>query len=923
MSDVTRSAVRLVGLQCARLGDVREWPKRTRNRAKSASDCQAEHQILARQPEDLYASRRSMSGARRKPGSPRQLPMFDGTRILPGHEVPRPSIAKTSFDRSSAQGAEEACTTSRNQIESLSAQLASLSSSNRSCTNSIPSTTDVLRSTYSPEQKLEIFRGIFRGREDVYPVRFESGKTGNSGYAPECANKFVRPLCDIERVKCRACRNRVYRPVTDDAILEHLKGRHVMGLYPLLPDDTCWFFAIDFDEKHWQRDIGAVRDTCRNFGIPVYVERSRSGNGGHVWFFFDEAIPANEARKLGTYILTETMRQYPHLSFSSYDRFFPSQDTMPKGGLGNLIALPLNGASRAKGNSVFVDDEFNAYAGDEQWRILSEVARISRTQIETIASQSTERLLDLELMHEDDDEEARSPWTRSPSGKPRSLTLAAPLPSGIRAVLAQRLFVESKDLPPALINRIRRLAAFQNPEFYKRQSLRLPVARTPRIIYLAEDTEHHVALPRGCVSQLAELASEVRIPFDLDDKRHEGTPLDVSFCGSLTDLQTQALESLAREDIGVLVAPPGIGKTVIGTALIAKRARNTLILVHRRPLQDQWRQQLARFLGMDPREIGEIRGQKSSQTGRIDVAMLQSLFSGRVVKDLVAQYGHIVVDECHHVPAVSFERVLSAIPARYVTGLTATPHRQDGHDPIIRLQLGPTRFKIGVKSQIAAQPFRHVLIVRSTDFVTASDDSGRNITELYSELAKDARRNELILDDVIATIREGRSPLVLTERKEHVEFLAERLERYARNLFVLTGGTPEKARRDLVTRMSELPANEPRTIVATGKFVGEGFDDAKLDTLFLTLPVSWKGVVDQYVGRLHRIHAGKIEVRIFDYVDQRVPRLARMFDKRLKRYRSLGYVLGELPNEFELCADPDIEAELADMLPDFGESCDD
>jgi superfamily II DNA or RNA helicase len=366
-----------------------------------------------------------------------------------------------------------------------------------------------------------------------------------------------------------------------------------------------------------------------------------------------------------------------------------------------------------------------------------------------------------------------------------------------------------------------------------------------------------------------------------------------------------------------------MGKTVIGTALIARRARNTLVLVRRRPLQDQWRQQLARFLGMDLNEIGEIRGQKSSKTGRIDVAMLQSLLSDGGVKELVAQYGHVIVDECHHVPATSFERVLSAIPARYVTGLTATPHRQDGHDPIIRLQLGPTRFKISAKSQIAAQPLRHLLIVRSTGFVASGDYSGRNITELYSELAKDARRNDLILDDVIATIREGRSPLILTERKEHVEFFAGRLERYCRNLFVLTGGTPEKARRELAIRMSALSENEPRTIVATGKFVGEGFDDAKLDTLFLTLPVSWKGVVDQYVGRLHRIHAGKLEVRVFDYVDQQVPRLCRMFDKRLKRYRSIGYTLGELPDEFELCADPDIEADLADIPLEFDENLDD
>jgi hypothetical protein len=321
--------------------------------------------------------------------------MFEGTGILPNHQDSHPSIAKTTSGRGTAQGiertrieqllsaeketlrkAEEACAASRIQIASLSAQLAIRFSSNGSGTDAGLLKQGVVRCAYSTEQKLVIFRGIFRGREDVYPVRW-TGKAGTSGYAPECSNKFVRPLCDIEHVRCRACRNRAYRPVTDEAILGHLKGRHVMGIYPLLPDDTCWFLAIDFDEKQWQRDIGAARDTCRTLGIPSYVERSRSGNGGHLWFSFDQAILASEARKLGTYVLTETMRQYPNLSFSSYDRFFPSQDTMPKGGFGNLIALPLQGASRAKDNSVFVNDEFVAYSGDEQWKILSEVAHFA------------------------------------------------------------------------------------------------------------------------------------------------------------------------------------------------------------------------------------------------------------------------------------------------------------------------------------------------------------------------------------------------------------------------------------------------------------------------------------------------------------------------------------------------------------------
>lgn len=828
-----------------------------------------------------------------------------------------------TIEESQLEEAERVRSANRLRISELKAKLAELSIDEPPNATAAALLDGHLTQTFSTEQKLTIFRQLFRGREDVYPLRWQSKKTGASGYMPECSNKFVPGVCDIEHVRCHACPNRKYRPITDNAMLAHLKGQHVMGVYPLLPDDTCWFLAIDFDKDHWQADIAAVRNTCKTLDIPVYVERSRSGNGGHLWFFFSEAVPAHMARKLGSYLLTETMSRYPDLSFESYDRLFPNQDTMPKGGLGNLIALPLQGASRSKGNSVFVDDCFIAYPGDEQWSLLSKIVRLTPDRVAQVASQATRdgRVLNAEPMPSPD-EEAKSPWTRSPSGKPKRLQLSGPLPSQISGVLAQRLFVERAGLPPALINRVRRLAAFQNPEFYQRQALRRPIAGTPRIIYLAEDTEHHVALPRGCTAELAKLAHDAGIPLAIDDKRHLGAPLSVSFQGALTDIQTRALSTLSAEDTGVLVAPPGAGKTVIAIALIAKRARNTLVLVHRRPLLDQWRSQLGLFLGMGQEEIGEISGTRKRANGRLDVAMLQSLLHDKGVDDLVAQYGHVIVDECHHIPAVTFDRVISEATARYVTGLTATPRRRDGRDPIIRMQLGPTRFQVSAKFQATTRPFRHVLIVRNTNFTGHELGEDPMIAQLYAALASDARRNELIIGDVVATIREGRSPIVLTERREHVAFLADRLQRYAKNLFVLTGGNSEKLRRDLFRRMAQIPDDEPRVIVATGKFVGEGFDDAKLDTLFLTLPVSWKGTVEQYVGRLHRLHSGKKEVRVFDYVDHELPKLTRMFAKRLKSYRSLGYSVEDASDEFELLADPDAEADVTSMPFELDEFCD-
>jgi superfamily II DNA or RNA helicase len=772
-------------------------------------------------------------------------------------------------------------------------------------------------------ERLALFRSLFRGRDDVFALRWE--KEGKHGYAPQCSNKFVQGICDIKNVPCRSCTQSEYSRLTEEIIAEHLTGRKVVGIYPLLKDDTCWFLAIDFDKDEWQRDVAAVRQTCKTLGIPVYAERSRSGKGGHARFFFAEPIAAVDARRLGNHVLTETMMRCPNLSFASYDRLFPNQDTMPKGGLGNLIALPLQGRSRAEGNSAFIDEEFRSYSGDQQWHQLAHVVRLTRTEVESIVQSAVQTGSAVGRTTMTVDFAEGAPWMGRPSGKPRAPVFTGPLPCKIVATLSQRVFVERTGIPPSLANHIRRLAAFQNPEFYRRQAMRLALKQTPRIICVAEDTEHHVALPRGCITDLAELAERSRIPLEISDHREEGVPIDVRFRERLTDIQADAVRAMEMHDIGVVVAPPGTGKTVIGIALLARRSRNTLVLVHRRALLEQWQAQIARFLGIEASDIGIVQGKKKTAKGRfVDVAMLQSLIHDGIVDDLVQGYGHVIVDEYHHLPAVNFERILSEVKARYVTGLTATPRRRDGHDPIMRMQLGPVRFKVSAKSQAARQPFRHLLFARDTTFADPEGNCEPSISEIHRMLAADVARNDLIVDDIIATIREGRSPIVLTERRDHVEFLAGQLRRDARNLFVLTGGASEKSRREITKQMKALGATEPRTIVATGKFVGEGFDDPRLDTLFLTLPVSWKGIVAQYVGRLHRLHQDKREVRVFDYVDRAVPRLCRMFEARLKSYRAFGYELSELSDEFHLRADPDFCAldECADVDECFGPETD-
>ncbi len=751
----------------------------------------------------------------------------------------------------------------------------------------------------APTEKVALFRQMFRGREDVYAKLWTNERTGRKGYAPACANEWVRGVCEKPRVRCGECPNQAFLPVEDHVILDHLQGRHVIGAYPLLENETCWFLAVDFDKASWRDDVAAFAETARVLGVPAAIERSRSGNGAHAWFFFSAPVAASAARKMACFLVTETMARRHELSLASYDRLSPNQDTIPRGGFGNLIALPLQHGPRQEGNSVFVDDRLVPYA--DQWAFLGGIARLGPATVDRIARDAVRKGLVVGVRASDtgDDEESAAPWTRRPSGKLPATRFSEPLPKQVRAVLAQRLFVEKTGLSPAHLNHIKRLAAFQNPEFYKKQSLRLSTALTPRVIACAGESPEHVALPRGCRPEVETLLREHGSALSIDDQRCSGEPLEVRFEGALTPIQARAARALLGEDIGVFVAPPGVGKTVVGTYLVAARARNTLVLVHRQPLLDQWIAQLSMFLGIAPTAIGQIGAGKRAPNGRLDVAMLQSLVRLGRVDDLVATYGHVIVDECHHVPAASFERVLSEVKARFVTGLTATPRRRDGLHPIIEMHLGLVRFAVDPKSQAARGPFEHRLIVRETAFTGGQADATAGIQTLYAALAEDEARNRLILDDVIRALGDGRSPILLTERKDHLLCLVERLRRFTRHLVVLRGGMTPPERREVAAQLAAIPDGEQRLIIATGRYIGEGFDDARLDTLFLAMPVSWKGTLVQYTGRLHRLHPGKAEVRIYDYVDRNVPVLLRMFEKRLRGYRAIGYARTEAPFGYE------------------------
>lgn len=733
-------------------------------------------------------------------------------------------------------------------------------------------------SRLTPDEKIRLFRSLFRGREDVWPQRWQSAKSGKSGYSPVCRNEWVRGVCEKPRVKCSECAHRVLVPVSDESIRAHLIGQLVAGVYPLLEDETCWFLAADFDKRTWTDDVLAFAVTAREMGVPVAIERSRSGNGAHAWLFFAAPVAAALARRMGCYLLTETMRRHRDLSLDSYDRLFPNQDFMPRGGFGNLIALPLQGEARARGNSVFVDDGFAPLA--DQWAYLVSLERMFPERVAEIAreGQRRGRIVGVRAAESEDDE---APWAL-PIER-RAPRLKCGLPATLRVVLAQRLFVETEQLASPALNAIKRLAAFQNPEFFKLQNLRMSTARTPRVIRCAEELAHHVSLPRGCLSALEAFAGQHGSRVIVEDQRTATPQPAFQFAKELTEGQHVAAQALFPHDTGIYVAPPGSGKTVLGAWMIAARARNTLIIVHRKPLADQWVARLCLFLGVSVSDIGFFGGTKRKLNGRLDVAMFQSLERAEDLAEVLAAYGHVIVDECHHVPAVSFEKVMSNVRAQYVLGLTATPRRRDGLHPIGEMQLGPVRFTLRGEQR----PFALELISASSELTV--EDTGLSIQALYKRIAAASSRNALVVRDVRAAVAEGRWPLVVTERKDHLLLLANLLADLPVPIVLLHGGMGARQRREVEARLAET-AEQQRVLLAIGKYVGEGFDDPRLDTLFLVTPVSWRGTVEQYAGRLHRLHPDKRSVRIYDYVDERVPVLARMADRRTRALAALGYM---------------------------------
>ena len=753
----------------------------------------------------------------------------------------------------------------------------------------------------SIEERVAIFHSLFKGREDVFARRWFSKTTGKSGYQPVCINEWRRGVCDKKKYKCADCPNRHFAPLTYQDLYRHLEGKDenccdVVGLYAIMPDNNCTFLCTDFDDKSckygYKDDVLAFVGVCKEWNIPYAIERSRSGNGAHVWIFFEEPIPAFKARRLGNAILTEAMRHNGRMSFNSYDRFFPNQDRMPEGGFGNLVALPLQGQARKRRNSVFVDDDFLAYK--DQWAFLYNINKVKDTEVDM--------LLNIHVCEE------LGALTTSSESKPWVTPIPQDISKGdfyseIEITKADKIYIPLKAVSAKVLNHLKRITSFKNPEFYSKQALRLSTYSTPRIISCFDITDDYLAMPRGCEDAILSFFNENKVKYNTVDETNHGTPISVSFQGKEREEQLAAINALLMHSNGVLHATTAFGKTVTAAAIIARKKVSTLILVHSKALLAQWHERLTEFLSIDyvespvPKKrgrrkkfsaIGCLDSTGNSLHGIVDIALIQSCLDGDSVKPFVENYGMVIVDECHHVSSVTFENVLKSIKAHTVYGLTATPIRKDGHQPIIFMQCGPIRFSADAKSQIAKQSFERCLIPRFTSYRSITDDK-RSITTLYQLLSEDEIRNSLIVEDVCKAVEAGRTPIILTNRTTHVTMLAEMLRDKVKNVVTLIGTGNAKEKLETLQHLHEISREEPLVIVATGKYVGEGFDYPRLDTLFLALPISWKGLVAQYAGRLHRENEGKKDVRIYDYIDIHEPVCDNMYRKRLKGYASIGY----------------------------------
>lgn len=719
----------------------------------------------------------------------------------------------------------------------------------------------------SREAKVALFRALFAGRDDVYAVRWENPRTGKSGWSPAVNGGWPSARKP----------DREYLPLSAEVLDTHLVGGIHAGLYPLMQGDACRLLVCDFDGPGWTLDALAYVDAARSAGIPVALERSRSGDGGHAWTFFSGPVPASAARAVGVHLLREAMTVRAELDLISYDRLFPTQDYMPKGSFGNLIALPLQGECRRRGTTVFLNP-LGLAPYDDQWAFLSSQVRISPQAIKSLAQSMRP------IAAGPDEIGSRRPRAAVPQPKP---------PQAVRAASGAMLAVERVGLPPALLSALKHLASLHNPAYYEKERLRFSTWNTPRFLRCYRETLDQLLLPRGVREQaeriVAEAGSRLVVAEGCPTPRH----IEVEMQTLLTDRQREAADALLRDDLGVLVAPPGAGKTVIACAMIAHHRVPTLIIVDRQPLIEQWRERLMQHLAIDRTQIGQVGGGRNRARGVVDIAMAQSLARRDDLPELTAAYGFVIVDECHHVPAVTFERCVQQMPVLRWLGLTATPYRRDGLQGLISMYCGPIRHRMA-SGAADGSAFERELLVHPTGHVGGAAHD-LQVQAVFRAIVEDDQRTRQICADVSRAVEAGRNCLVLSQWTEHVDRIVEGLHGQGHAPLVLQGGLSKKVRAAVVEQLQRTDREVGLLLVATGSFLGEGFDCPPLDTVFLAFPLAFKGRLVQYVGRILRPTASKSKVTVHDYLDVNVPVLARMHVKRLAAYAGLGFPLPPNP----------------------------